>query len=152
MSKPKTLKIFNKKGSILAFTNFGASLKSWNFELKNNDRVDIVLGYGDEINYKSNPLYLGCIAGRYANRIANGQFMLNGKLVKLTQNDNCNHLHGGHKGFSSRPWDVVEHKTNTLTLYLESRDQDENYLSLILLMIQMNLRLDSMHFLIQILS
>ena len=121
MSKPKTLKIFNKKGSILAFTNFGASLKSWNFELKNNDRVDIVLGYGDEINYKSNPLYLGCIAGRYANRIANGQFMLNGKLVKLTQNDNGNHLHGGHKGFSSRPWDVVEHKTNTLILSLERR-------------------------------
>ena len=127
MSKPKTLKIFNKKGSILAFTNYGASLKSWNFELKNNDRVDIVLGYGDEINYKPNPLYLGCIAGRYANRIANGQFMLNGKLVKLTQNDNGNHLHGGNKGFSSRPWDVIEHKTNTLTLSLESRDKDENY-------------------------
>ena len=127
MSIPKTLKIFNKKGSILTFNSYGASLKSWNFELKDNNRVDIVLGYGDEINYESNPLYLGCIAGRYANRIANGQFLLNGKLVKLTQNDNGNHLHGGQKGFSSKLWDVVEHKTNTLILSLESRDQDENY-------------------------
>ena len=127
MSIPKTLKIFNKKGSILTFNSYGASLKSWNFELKDNNRVDIVLGYGNEINYESNPLYLGCIAGRYANRIANGQFLLNGKLVKLTQNDNGNHLHGGQKGFSSKLWDVVEHKTNTLILSLESRDQDENY-------------------------
>ena len=127
MSIPKTLKIFNRKGSILTFNSHGASLKSWNFELKDNNRVDIVLGYGDEINYESNPLYLGCIAGRYANRIANGQFLLNGKLVKLTQNDNGNHLHGGQKGFSSKLWDVVEHKTNTLILSLESRDQDENY-------------------------
>ena len=123
----KTLKIFNKKGSILTFNSYGASLKSWNFELKDNNRVDIVLGFRDEINYESNPLYLGCIAGRYANRIANGQFLLNGKLVKLTQNDNGNHLHGGQKGFSSKLWDVVEHKTNTLILSLESRDQDENY-------------------------
>ena len=127
MSTPKTLKIFNKKGSILTFNSYGASLNSWNFELEDNNRVDIVLGYGDKINYESNPLYLGCIAGRYANRIANGQFLLNGKLVKLTQNDNGNHLHGGQKGFSSKPWDVVEHKTNTLILSLESRDQDENY-------------------------
>ena len=127
MNIPKTLKIFNKKGSILTFNPYGASLKSWNFELKDNNRVDIVLGYGDEINYESNPLYLGCIAGRYANRIANGQFLLNGKLVKLTQNDNGNHLHGGQKGFSSKLWNVVEHKTNTLILSLESRDQDENY-------------------------
>ena len=127
MNIPKTLKILNKKGSILTFNSYGASLKSWNFELKDNNTVDIVLGYGDEINYKSNPLYLGCIAGRYANRIANGQFLLNGKLVKLTQNDNGNHLHGGQKGFSSKLWDVVEHKTNTLILSLESRDQDENY-------------------------
>ena len=127
MTKPITLKIFNNKGSILTFNNYGASLKSWNFELGNNNKVDIVLGYGDEINYESNPLYLGCIAGRYANRIANGQFMLNGKLIKLTQNDNDNHLHGGYKGFSSKLWDVVEHKTNTLILSLESRDKDENY-------------------------
>ena len=49
MSISKTLKIFNKKGSVLAFTNYGASLKSWNFELNENNKVDVVLGYGDEL-------------------------------------------------------------------------------------------------------
>ena len=85
MSISKTLKIFNKKGSVLAFTNYGASLKSWNFELNENNKVDVVLGYGDEINYKSNPLYLGCIAGRYANRIAKGKFTLGGMQISLAK-------------------------------------------------------------------
>ena len=113
MSVSKTLKIFNKKGSVLAFTNYGASLKSWNFELNENNKVDVVLGYKNEINYKTNPLYLGSIAGRYANRISNGRFNLNNINVNLTKNDNGNHLHGGHRGFSSKHWDVVDHKTNT---------------------------------------
>ena len=127
MRNPKSLKIANESGSTLTFTNFGASLKSWVIKLNDKTIVDIVLGYKNEINYKTNPLYLGSIAGRYANRISNGRFNLNNINVNLTQNDNGNHLHGGHKGFSSRQWNVVEHKTNTLILSLESRDQDENY-------------------------
>ena len=127
MRNPKSLKIANESGSTLTFTNFGASLKSWVIKLNGKTIVDIVLGYKNEINYKTNPLYLGSIAGRYANRISNGRFNLNNINVNLTQNDNGNHLHGGHKGFSSKHWDIVDHKTNTLILSLESRDQDENY-------------------------
>ena len=127
MTNPKSLKITNKSGSTLTFTNHGASLKSWIVKLDNTNIVDIILGYENEINYKTNPLYLGSIAGRYANRIANGRFNLNGMKVNLTQNDNGNHLHGGYKGFSSKPWDVIEHRSNTLIFSLESRDQDENY-------------------------
>ena len=127
MRNPKSLKISNESGSTLTFTNFGASLKSWVIKLNDKTIVDIVLGYKNEINYKTNPLYLGSIAGRYANRISNGRFNLNNINVNLTKNDNGNHLHGGHRGFSSKHWDVVDHKTNTLILSLESRDQDENY-------------------------
>ena len=127
MRNPKSLKIANESGSTLTFTNFGASLKSWVIKLNDKTIVDIVLGYKNEINYKTNPLYLGSIAGRYANRISNGRVNLNNINVNLTQNDNGNHLHGGHKGFSSKHWDIVDHKTNTLILSLESRDQDENY-------------------------
>ena len=127
MRNPKSLKISNESGSTLTFTNFGASLKSWVIKLNDKTIVDIVLGYKNEINYKTNPLYLGSIAGRYANRISNGRFNLNNINVNLTQNDNGNHLHGGHKGFSSKHWDIVDHRTNTLILSLESRDQDENY-------------------------
>ena len=127
MRNPKSLKIANESGSTLTFTNFGASLKSWVIKLNDKTIVDIVLGYKNEFNYKTNPLYLGSIAGRYANRISNGRFNLNNINVNLTQNDNGNHLHGGHKGFSSKHWDVVDHKTDTLILSLESRDQDENY-------------------------
>ena len=127
MRNPKSLKIVNESGSTLTFTNFGASLKSWVIELDDKTIIDIVLGYKSEINYRTNRLYLGSIVGRYANRISNVRFNLNNINVNLTQNDNGNHLHGGHKGFSSKHWDVVDHKTNTLILSLESRDQDENY-------------------------
>tara|TARA_B100001564_G_scaffold308520_1_gene279048 strand:+ start:177 stop:1187 length:1011 start_codon:yes stop_codon:yes gene_type:complete len=127
MRNLKSLKIANKNGSILTFTNYGASLKSWVFKLNDKTITDIVLGYENDINYKTNPLYLGSIAGRYANRIANGRFNLNKIKINLAKNDNGNHLHGGHIGFSSKPWDIIEHKPNKLIFSLESCDQDENY-------------------------
>lgn len=127
MRSPKSLKISNKVGSILTFTNYGASLKSWLVKLGDRTSIDIVLGYEDENNYTNNTLYLGSIAGRYANRIANGSFYLDGAKVCLAQNDNGNHLHGGYNGFSYKPWDVIEHTSNTLIFSLKSKDQDENY-------------------------
>ena len=76
MRSPKSLKISNEVGSILTFTNYGASLKSWLVKLGDRTSIDIVLGYENTINYTNNTLYLGSIAGRYANRIANGSFYL----------------------------------------------------------------------------
>ena len=52
MRNPKSLKIANKSGSILTFTNYGASLKSWAIKLSDKTIVDIVLGYKNEITMK----------------------------------------------------------------------------------------------------
>jgi aldose 1-epimerase len=46
--------------------------------------------------------YFGCLVGRYANRIANAKFTLDGKEYKLAANNNGNTLHGGVKGFDKR--------------------------------------------------
>jgi aldose 1-epimerase len=46
------------------------------------------------------------LIGRYANRIADGRFMLNGKTYRLSVNEGRNTLHGGERGFDKRVWDA----------------------------------------------
>jgi aldose 1-epimerase len=76
--------------------------------LKTKDRTgkvdDIVLGYDDLAGYvKQNPFF-GTIVGRYGNRIAKGQFTIDGKTYTLAKNNGPNHLHGGIRGFDKVVW------------------------------------------------
>ena len=49
---------------------------------------------------------MGAIIGRYANRIANGNLVLNKKIYNLENNENGNHLHGGTISFHNKIWSV----------------------------------------------
>jgi aldose 1-epimerase len=78
--------------------------------LKTRDRDgvwgDVTLGYSELKPYVENTnAYFGVIAGRYANRIARGRFVLGGETVQTTINDGVNMLHGGVEGFDKRNWD-----------------------------------------------
>ena len=77
-------------------------------------------------DYEERSPYFGCIAGRYANRIAGGCFTLDGVDYKLATNNGSNHLHGGLKGFDKVVWevDVVE---DVLELHYVSKDMEEGY-------------------------
>jgi aldose 1-epimerase len=68
-------------------------------------REDIVLGHESLEPYLVNPPYIGAVVGRYANRIAGGQFTLDGQTHKLAANNGPNHLHGGPRGFHRQLWD-----------------------------------------------
>ena len=72
-------------------------------------RADIVLGYNNMKGYLAQRQYFGATVGRFANRIAKGRFMLDGKPYQLTINDGPNSLHGGIKGFDTRLWKVDRH-------------------------------------------
>jgi aldose 1-epimerase len=91
---------------------------------------DVVLGYDHLEGYlKKNPCF-GTLVGRYGNRIARGQFVLEGVTYKLAVNNGPNHLHGGLKGFdkvlwSARPVDSANGPALQLT-YM-SRDGEEGY-------------------------
>ncbi|GAA4729304.1 aldose epimerase family protein [Flavisolibacter ginsenosidimutans] len=115
----------------VALTNLGCSILSIDTPDKNGDCKNIVAGFSSIEDYLVNRDYLGCVVGRYANRIANGRFMLDGKPILLSLNDGVTHLHGGVEGFHKKIWDVQrfinkEEQVGIVFSYL-SRDGEEGY-------------------------
>jgi aldose 1-epimerase len=88
---------------------------------------ELVLGYPDHALYQTDAFYLGATAGRVANRIASGQFSLNGESYQLACNNGPNHLHGGAEGFNRKVWQVLKQSADMVELYLQSADGDEGY-------------------------
>jgi aldose 1-epimerase len=93
----------------------------------NGDRVrDVVLGFDEFEPYLENPAYFGAIIGRYANRIAYGEFTLNGRTYNLARNNGPNSLHGGLRGFDKKMW-LAEQRENSIQLSYLSEDGEEGY-------------------------
>ena len=65
---------------------------------------DVVLGFDNLKGYLAGHPYFGALVGRVANRVAKGQFTLDGKEYKLAINNGPNSLHGGEKGFDKVVW------------------------------------------------
>jgi aldose 1-epimerase len=120
----------NPLGMEVSITNFGAKIVSILVPDKNGLVDDVVLGYDNiEDYFRGNP-YFGAIVGRYANRIANGQFSLEGKTYTLNKNNGSAHLHGGKNGFHNVVWDAQLTLINgeeALILHYLSRAGEENY-------------------------
>ncbi len=90
------------------------------------DGTDIVLGYDTLEEYKNDNYYLGCIVGRNANRLSNASIIINGKEVKLSENESPKQLHGGFEGFHRQNW-IGEVEGEVLTLKYFSKDGEEGY-------------------------
>ena len=73
---------------------------------RNGRLADVVLSYGDDADYVTNPVFFGTLIGRYGNRIARGELPLGGQLYPLPINNGPNHLHGGPSGFHTALWRV----------------------------------------------
>lgn len=112
----------NEKGNSVSVTNAGAALVS--FVVGGRDTV---LGYNSGEHYLSSESYQGEFVGRYAGRIGNARFSLNGKEYKLFENTNGGSLHGGKVGFSHRLWDISLVTADSVMLSLFSEDGDEGY-------------------------
>ena len=87
-----------------------------------------VLGFEKLEDYPAHSPHCGAIAGRYANRIAEGRFTLDGIAYQLDRNEGGrNHLHGGSKAFGKRPWQIVDAADDNVTLRLVSADGEAGY-------------------------
>lgn len=119
----------NTNGAYLALTDYGARVVSILIPDKYGNLTDVALGYNNIDSYlNSAEPYFGATIGRYANRIANGQFELNGKKYILTKNNNSNSLHGGPEGFHHKVWDRrLSFQRNTIDFYLFSPDGEEGF-------------------------
>jgi aldose 1-epimerase len=117
----------NERGTEATITDFGGRLVT----LKTADRAgtfdDIVLGFDDLGGYLRKNPYFGALVGRYANRIANGRFALDGQTYHLARNNGENALHGGIEGFDKKVWQSREIEGPALQLTYVSKDGEEGY-------------------------
>ncbi len=120
----------NESGMTVCVTNYGAIVTSIIVPDRNGKRADVALGYDrveDYINAVDKP-YFGAVVGRYGNRIAKGEFILDGKTYSLLKNNGENHLHGGAIGFDKVVWTVDEYvEGKSLTLSYLAKDKEEGY-------------------------
>ncbi len=83
---------------------YGAILTELQVPDRNGKLGDVVLGFDNLASYLAGHPYFGATTGRVANRVAKGQFTLDGKEYKLAVNNGPNSLHGGLKAFDKVVW------------------------------------------------
>ena len=122
--------IDNGNGLTVSLTNFGGIITSINTPDSQGRNANVVLGYNGLHDYVKDQSYIGCIVGRYANRIKGGRCQIGGQLYNLFVNNGSNHLHGGKEGFNKRVWHpepVREKRGCGVELYYTSPDGEEGY-------------------------
>lgn len=120
----------NTSGVEARITDFGGRLVSLHTPDRDGQFGDIVLGFDDLAGYLGKNPYFGALIGRYANRIANGSFTLEGTRYTLARNNGENALHGGIRGFDKVLWgsrEISGDDGSSLELSYLSIDGEEGY-------------------------
>ena len=118
----------NASGVEVRAITYGAIITSLRVPDRSGQLADVVLGFDALEGYLKGHPYFGCIVGRYGNRIAKGQFTLDGKTYKLAVNNPPNHLHGGNVGFDKFVWTAEAVKgQNAVAFSRTSPDGEEGY-------------------------
>jgi aldose 1-epimerase len=116
----------NAHGMKVAISDLGATLVSWHAPDRTGRLEDILLGHDTPADYVAATTYMGGIIGRWANRIADARFTLDGIEYTLDRNEGTNLLHGGTVGFHRQLWDVSE-DNGALVMRLESPEGDAGF-------------------------
>ena len=120
----------NNQGTTVEILDLGGVIVTLETADANGNPADITTGFDNPQQYLAGSGYMGAVVGRYANRIANGRFSLDGQQYALAINNGNNAIHGGLVGFDKRIWqasyNVIENEAN-LSLSLISEDGEEGY-------------------------
>ncbi len=121
----------NQKGMRAEITPYGGIVRALTAPDREGRMEDVVLGFDTLDEYVDHNPFFGCLVGRYANRIANGTFELDGTVYEIPRPDGQPHaLHGGVRGFDCQVWQSWARESwegPALELRLISADGDQGF-------------------------
>ena len=120
----------NANGLIAKVLSYGAVIYSLEVPDKFGHFTNVTANCASLADYETKSPCFGALLGRYANRIARGQFMLDGHRVNASLNAGPNHIHGGFRGFHKRVWNAEPVRSDDsvgLKLTYTSKDGEEGY-------------------------
>lgn len=125
----ENMKFFRLKNGALEaeITNYGAKITRLLVPNQKGEVKDIILGFNTAKEWQTQETYFNAIIGRYANRIKDGKFTLNGKEYQLAVNNGGNNLHGGLVGFNEKYWNVLRSDEQEVVLQYVSPAGEENF-------------------------
>lgn len=125
----KSFSLKNTKGMSVTILNYGAAIAGIEVPDRYGKIADVVLGHDNLLDFVGGRFYFGATVGRYANRIAKGQFCLEGKNYQLSVNRGSHFLHGGFAGFDKKIWEskIGGNVDPQLELFLTSPEGDEGF-------------------------
>lgn len=127
---PQSFWLSSDAGVRARVIDFGATLVSLEAPDRSGRVDDVVLGFDDPARYCDDHPNFGSTVGRFANRIANARFELDGATYELSRNHGAHHLHGGERGFGRVFWEGRSVETAEgpgVELHYRSPDGDEGY-------------------------
>ena len=138
--------ITSEQGIQITLCNFGARVHAILCADSKGKFDDIILGCEFPKDYSQKDFqYFGATVGRYANRIANASFKIDGELFQLDQNDNSNCLHGGNYAFNSKFWQIEYSDQSSIQYSLLSYDGDNGFPGTLKLMVTYTLNRNRLH-------
>jgi len=117
----------NARAMRVAVSDLGATVVQLWTPDRDGRSADIVLGYDDATGYIEGTSFFGGTIGRYANRIAQASFELDGETFHLNKNEGPHCLHGGNIGFHKRLWRLDSSSEDSLRLQYFSADGEEGF-------------------------
>ncbi|VXB63955.1 Aldose 1-epimerase [Aeromicrobium sp. 9AM] len=112
----------------VVLTDLGARILELHAPDRDGVLADVVLGRKSYDELPGDPYYFGVTAGRYANRLREGRFTIDGTAYEVTPNEGRNHVHGGPRGFDTYVWSTaLDADADSVTFSLRSPDGDEGY-------------------------
>lgn len=123
----RLLTLRNGAGMVVTLMDWGATLLSARIPLSDGCVREALLGCASPEHYQDQAAFLGASIGRYANRIADSRYALNGETVTLQPSQGVNQLHGGPDGFDKRRWQIVNHNERQVLFAISSDDGDQGF-------------------------